>query len=214
MKEAQNAVRMQFEALDQQKQADTLGMWIFLATEVLFFGGMFMAYAAYRWFNPDVFVLASKELNLLAGSINTAVLLSSSLTMALADHFIHAGNKTNAQRLLTLTISLGLVFLLIKGYEYHEEYSHGLIPFINDQFQWEHGQADRAELFFNLYFLMTGMHALHLFLGCCLLTVMLFINRGRRTLFRPQMRIKLSALYWHFVDVVWVFLFPLFYLAR
>lgn len=214
MSEPSSIVKFQFDSLEQQRQADTLGIWVFLATEVMFFGGLFVAYAIYRWMNPSTFVAASQELNLIAGTLNTAVLLLSSLTMALADRFVNEGRLKLAQWLLSCTLAFGLLFLFIKAFEYHQEFSRQLIPFINDTFGWGKADPERAKLFFNLYFLMTGLHVVHLIIGCSLVGGTIPKIRREEYAVQSASKIKIIALYWHFIDVVWVFLFPLLYLAR
>lgn len=207
-------VKVQFDDLAQQHQANTLGMWIFLSTEVLFFGGLFLVYAVYRWSYSEVFISASPELSLMLGAINTAVLLSSSLTIAAAHLMIEAGRWRLMQYALMATLLLGFVFLGVKFYEYYLEFQHQLVPFVGEVFSWDKAQPERARLFFNLYFAMTGLHAIHLFIGCGLVTAMLLASLRSISVERVKSQIKLSALYWHFVDVVWVFIFPLLYLAR
>lgn len=214
MGERPSALRMQFEDLAQQEQADTLGMWTFLATEVLFFGGLFLVYAVYRWYFPGVFRAASQELNLVAGSFNTTVLLTSSFVIALADNLIEKGKQSTVRWLVVTTAVLGIVFLGIKAFEYHEEFSHHLVPFIDGAFHWDKADPLPTRLFFNLYFVMTGLHALHLLIGCSLLLIIALPLWTRIHPQRLPFFIKVSALYWHFVDIVWVFLFPLLYLVR
>ena len=204
----------QFDDLRQQRHADTLGMWIFLATEVLFFGALFLVYTVYRQANPGVFPAASQTLNLTAGTLNTAVLLTSSLTVALADHFIYGGKVRLAAFMLAVTLLLGLLFLLIKGYEYRLEFNHHLIPFLDQGFHWSGPNADATRLFFNLYFSMTGLHALHLLIGLLSIFVTLLLTLRHTNPIRLQSITRIVALYWHFVDLVWVFLFPLLYLVR
>lgn len=208
------ATRMQFDDQAQQSEANALGMWIFLATEVLFFGGALLAYTVYRWLHPAVFAEASQQLNLTIATVNTVLLLTSSLTVALAEWYSERADRPRTvQWLLLATAMLGLTFLVLKGFEYSEEYRHGLIPFLNQPFAWEGSDPDGATLFFNLYFTLTGLHALHLLIGCALLLVITLLHRRRRgrNFHEP---VRMTALYWHFVDVVWVFLFPLFYLVR
>jgi cytochrome c oxidase subunit 3 len=202
----------QFDDVDQQREASTLGMWIFLATEVLFFGGLLLAYSVYRSMYFPAFAEASKQLDVVLGSLNTAVLLCSSLTMAIAVHQAESGNVKWLVRFLGLTMLLGTVFLAIKFYEYYEKYREGLIP--GAHFTWHSNDPGHASLFFIAYFILTGMHALHMIIGIGLLGILARLaRRGRftRAYYTP---VELGGLYWHFVDVVWVFLFPLLYLVH
>lgn len=203
-----------FDDSRQQFEAASLGMWLFLVTEVLFFGGMFTGYTQYRYWYPDAFAVGSSQLNLALGTINTAVLLTSSLAMALAVHSAQTDRQPALVRWLLTTIVLGAVFLAIKGYEYHHKYVEHLVP--GSQFSFEHVPssvaAGNVELFFSFYFAMTGVHALHMVIGIGILLVLTFrAKRGEfgREYFTP---IEMVGLYWHFVDIVWVFLFPLLYL--
>ena len=209
MTESHSLVAHHFETLEQQRDASRLGMWTFLATEVLFFGGLFLAYVVYRAGYPEIFSEAGRRLNPVLGTINTVVLLTSSLTVALA---VHAGGEHRRKRMIYLmlaTMALGLLFLGIKGVEYYIDYEEHLIPGLN--FAWEGNDAARAQLFFTLYFIMTGLHALHMIIGISVLGVMTYLaTRGWYD--REPMPVELFGLYWHFVDVVWIFLFPLLYL--
>jgi cytochrome c oxidase subunit III len=200
----------QFDSLGQQKEAATLGMWVFLATEVLFFGGLFATYAIYRSWYPDAFMAASHELVIWAGTLNTAVLITSSLTMALAVHAAQTGERRLLILFLIATMLLGGVFLGIKAFEYRTEWVEHHVPGLNYQFEAKYYQ--HAQLFFSLYFVMTGLHAIHMIVGLAVLAVMLWWSvRGVITpeYYNP---IEVSGLYWHFVDIVWIFLFPLLYL--
>lgn len=205
-------VAMQFDDAAQQEQAATLGMWAFLATEVLFFGGMFAGYLVYRMWYPMAWAEASRELDLVLGTVNTAVLLGSSFTVALAVRSAQINQIEELRRLLLITLALGIVFLGIKGYEYAHKAEEHLVP--GTGFQWEgvESAAGAAQLFFSFYFVMTGCHALHMVIGLGLLSV-LWIQAGKGRFsseyFTP---VENVGLYWHFVDIVWVFLFPLLYL--
>jgi cytochrome c oxidase subunit 3 len=208
-----------FADMGQQRATATLGMWTFLATEVMFFGGLFAAFCVYRFTSPDAFALACRHLSVTLGSINTAVLLSSSLTVALAVRAGQTGDRKAQVRFLLATIVLGLVFLGIKGVEYSKEFEDHLVPGFNFSVSALHPPADapgrlvqHAELFFVFYFFMTGLHALHMIIGIgVFIAVAAMAERGR---FTPEYHtpLELSGLYWHFVDVVWVFLYPLLYL--
>ena len=199
-----------FEDLEQQHEASWLGMWVFLATEVMFFGGMFACYFVYRHWYLQAFASASNQLDVLLGGINTAVLICSSFTMALAVHSAETGRRKPLVVFLLLTIVLGLVFLGIKFYEYHTKFEEQLVP--GSSFRFEESLARPAEIFFSFYFAMTGMHAVHMVIGIGLLTALIF--RARRDRFSPVYHtpVELTGLYWHFVDIVWIFLFPLLYL--
>jgi cytochrome c oxidase subunit 3 len=218
-------VAHQFDDAEQQRSAATLGMWGFLATEVMFFGALFLCYAIYRSAYQDSFAAASAHLSRWLGGFNTLVLLTSSFTMALAVHWARAGDNRRVARFLTFTIVLGTVFLGIKAYEWTHEITHGLVP--GSMFRHElfpepaHAQelgpsgfSQHAELFYLAYFLMTGLHATHMIVGLGLLGVLVYLARRNR--FSPQYNtpVDMIGLYWHFVDIVWIFLFPLLYLIH
>jgi cytochrome c oxidase subunit 3 len=201
----------QFDDAEQQHEASWIGMWIFLATEVMFFGGLFTGYTVYRSAYAQAFADASNHLNVWLGTINTAVLIGSSFTMALAVRNAQLGDRRLIVRLLLLTIILGCVFLGTKFFEYYQKFGEHLVP--GSSFIYESPLARPAEIFFSFYFAMTGMHALHMIIGIGLLTALVFrASRGR---FSPAYYtpVELIGLYWHFVDIVWIFLFPLLYLV-
>jgi len=211
-----------FENLEQQTSAAQLGMWAFLATEVLFFGGVFTAYAVYRYWYPAAFAAGSDEQLVWVGAINTAVLLTSSLTMALAVQAAALGRRSALIRYLGLTILLGLVFLGVKVFEYRRDYLEGMVPGVwfnphsNTLEEWaKRGIHPRnVELYFVFYFVLTGLHALHMVIGMGVLGVQLVLaRRGWFSQAYPT-PIELTGLYWHFVDIVWIFLFPLLYLLH
>ncbi|MFL6452334.1 MAG: cytochrome c oxidase subunit 3 family protein [Bryobacteraceae bacterium] len=195
----------------QQMDADTLGMWTFLITEVLFFGGMFASYAVYRNMYYDAFASTSKYMNVPLGATNTGVLICSSLTMAMAVRSAQLSQRKALIRYLLLTMFFGAVFLGIKAYEYHEKWVEHLVPgfgFAYEQTQYIHN----AQILFFLYFAMTGMHAIHMIVGFGLLTYLVvkaYKNTFNSHYFTP---VEMIGLYWHFVDIVWIFLFPLLYL--
>ena len=199
-----------FDSLDQQREATTLGMWVFLVTEVLFFGGLFLVYSVYRTWYPQAFAAASHELDIMLGTINTAALITSSLTMALAVHAAQLGERKRLLLFLVLTMALGLTFLGIKGVEYYHKFAEHHVP--GPSFQFEKEYARHAQLFFSLYFLMTGLHALHMIIGLGIMTWMLFWSWNGTITTEYYSPIEISGLYWHFVDIVWIFLFPLLYL--
>ncbi len=202
----------QFETLEQQHLAGWLGMWIFLATEVMFFGGMFAGYAVYRWAYPAAFAAASRELEVLLGATNTLVLICSSLSMALAVHAAETGRRQRLIGLLLVTMALGGIFLGIKGVEYLHKFEHHLVP--GSGFVFAAPFERTAQIFFSFYFAMTGMHALHMVIGEGLLAAL--VIRAWRKEFTPEHHaaVEITGLYWHFVDIVWIFLFPLLYLIE
>jgi cytochrome c oxidase subunit 3 len=197
-----------FYSMEQQLEASTLGMWVFLVTEVMFFGGMFMAYLAYRTMYPEAWVAGSNHLNVPLGALNTGVLICSSLTMVLAVRAAQVGSRGGQIVNLILTILLGSVFLVVKYFEYKDKFDHHLVP--GPYFDPALPQAQ--QLFFSLYFMLTGVHAAHMVVGIGIMLVILVMAwRGR---FSPAYYtpVEVSGLYWHFVDIVWIFLFPLLYL--
>ncbi len=185
-------------------------MWIFLATELLLFGSLFTSFATYSALYPSAFREASRYLNLPLGAINTGVLLISSVTVVLALASVAANRRKTAICLLAATIALGLVFLALKLAEYVQHYQDHLAPGFG--FAYPGTDPEHAELFFILYFVMTGIHAFHLSIGIAIMTVLLiFVWRGRVSR-AHDLPLDLAGLYWHFVDVIWVFLYPVFYL--
>ena len=210
MAEARTTLAEQFEELPQQREASILGMWTFLATEVLFFGGMFLSYITYRSSYPDAFAEASKHTIVLFGTLNTGVLLTSSLTMVLAVHAIEENNVKGLIRYLLCTIALAAAFLVIKGIEYHQDLDEHLWPGRN----FKPGLPPQAQIFWFLYWAMTGLHALHVTIGIVVLSCLAVLaKRGRFSgvYYNP---VDVGALYWHFVDIVWIFLYPLLYLIN
>jgi len=205
------ALAHHFDNLEQQTEATTLGMWVFLLTEILFFGGLFLVYSVYRYLYPNAFAAASHELDITLGTINTAVLIGSSLTMALAVRAAQTGARPRVIVLLLLaTMLLGGVFLGIKATEYLHKFAEHHVP--GPYFQFEKEYFREAQIFFSLYFVMTGLHALHMIIG---IGIMLWMSwwalRGRFSA-DYYVPIEVAGLYWHFVDIVWIFLFPLLYL--
>jgi cytochrome c oxidase subunit III len=200
-----------FDSMAQQAEASTLGMWVFLVTEIMFFGGLFMAYLVYRHASPAGFQEASFELNRVWGTTNTAVLICSSLTMALA---VRAA-QTNAARgtqvvFLGITILFGLAFLGIKAIEYYDKFVHHHVP--GPYFHWDGQYPKAAEQFYSLYFAMTGLHALHMIIGIGIMSVIAVMAWRRIFDSEYYTPVEVAGLYWHFVDIVWIFLFPLLYL--
>jgi cytochrome c oxidase subunit 3 len=204
-------VAHQFDDTEQQFEASSLGMWVFLLTEVMFFGGLFVGYIVYRSAYPEAWALGSNTLDVMLGGVNTAVLIASSLTMALAVHYAQLGNRKLLVLFLVLTIVFGSVFLGVKAVEYSHKFHEHHVP--GPSFQFEGVHARGAQLFFSFYFAMTGMHALHMVIGIGILLVLAWMaSKGRFTAayFNP---IEMFGLYWHFVDIIWIFLYPLLYLV-
>jgi cytochrome c oxidase subunit 3 len=203
-------VAHQFDDAAQQADAASLGMWLFLATEILFFGVLFFAYGVARGRFPDAFAAASRHTNLVLGTINTAVLLTSSFTMALAVFAAGARRMRAAGWLLVLTAALGVAFACIKLTEYALDYHGHLVPALNFTFDARYAQG--AELFFWLYFATTGAHLAHLSIG-----IAIALTFAWRCLHAPAGRlpeqVETAGLYWHFVDLVWIFLYPCLYLV-
>ena len=212
MTEPQGAFPLQhhFDDPDQQSESATLGMWAFLATEVLFFGGLFTAYAVYRSSYSEAFAEASRHLDVRLGTINTVVLIGSSLTMAMAVWAAQTGRRLQQVMYLLGTILLGSVFLGIKAVEYGHKFHEHLVP--GPHFMFTGAEPDHSQIFFSLYFVMTGMHALHMVIGIALLAILAV--RAHLGRFTPVYNtpVELTGLYWHFVDIVWIFLFPMLYL--
>jgi cytochrome c oxidase subunit 3 len=198
----------QFEDAPQQYEASRLGMWAFLATEILFFGGLFMAYVLYRHTYPDAFALGSRETNLVFGTLNTFILLTSSLTMALAVHAAQSGDNRAVFRNLAWTLAFAGGFLVVKGFEYHEDFVKLLVP--GAHFNPE--LPPRVDLFFWIYWAMTGLHACHVLVGIGLLAVLTWMARRGSFSAEYHTPVEMIGLYWHFVDLVWIFLYPLLYL--
>jgi cytochrome c oxidase subunit III len=200
----------QFTTLEQQHDARTFGVWVFLLTELMLFGGLFTAYAAYRYVYPATFGEGSRHLDALIGATNTAVLILSSVMMALAVNSAQLNRRRSLIVFLLLTMAFGTLFLGIKGVEYYQHFRDGFAPGVNWTFTGQN--AGPLELFFILYFAMTGLHAIHLTVGIGLVLIMA-LRAWHRDFeggyFTP---VEMTALYWHFVDVVWIFLFPLLYL--
>ena len=200
-----------FDDMGQQAEASTLGMWVFLVTEIMFFGGLFMVYLLYRYRSPEGFAEASNHLNVIWGAANTVVLIVSSLTMALAVRAAQTSASAKSQvGWLVATMILGTAFLGVKVIEYADKFEHHLVPGPN--FQWPGTYPAAAEQFYSIYFSMTGLHALHMIIGIgimLVITVMAWRRQFDEHYYTP---VEVAGLYWHFVDIVWIFLFPLLYL--
>jgi cytochrome c oxidase subunit 3 len=214
-------VAVQFDNAEQQRAAATFGIWVFLATEVLFFGGMIVAYVVYRHQYPEVFGAASHHLNVWIGGAMTAILLLGSLLVAISDHLIEGDDDPRRIRnavflRLSITAALGVAFLSCEFTEYYELISEGLFPgtkFDNGAFAAASFGGRSAQLYFTLFFCMTGLHALHMIVG---VSLVLAVAIGVRWFGRPRSwanTLNVVGLYWHFVDIVWIFLYPLFYLV-
>jgi cytochrome c oxidase subunit 3 len=200
-----------FDDMAQQMEASTLGMWVFLVTEIMFFGGLFTAYLVYRHASPEGFAEASHHLNVTWGAVNTIVLIVSSLTMALAVRSaqISAPPKTQVAW-IGATMLLGATFLGVKAIEYTDKFTHHLVPGPN--FHWEGRHPAPAQMFYSLYFCMTGLHAMHMIIGLGIMTVIGIMALRRQFDADYYTPVEVAGLYWHFVDIVWIFLFPLLYL--
>ncbi len=199
----------QFVSAEQQRHAVTFGMWIFLATEVLFFGGLLVIYSAYRIWYPQEFAIGSRHLDIFLGTLNTAILLTSSFFMAGA---ITAGEKLDRRTSATLlffTSICGVAFLCVKGFEWYTAIHDGFWPGV----RWVTyvPQPHGVKLFYSLYFALTGLHGLHVIIGITLVAATALRFSRMKTFAPNQNRLKLIGLYWHFVDIVWIFLYPLLY---
>ena len=231
-----------FETMEQQKEASTLGMWLFLLTEVLFFGGLFFVYMLYRVWYFDAFAEASRTLAISWGALNTAVLIFSSLTMAMAVRSAQTSQRKATVNWLILTMVLGAVFLGVKVIEYADKFEHHHVPGPNFVWAAEHavapaeggaaaepapaaeaGHAPAAnasdlqlltQIYFSLYFTMTGLHALHMIVGVGIMAVILWMSLKGRFDAHYYNPVEMAGLYWHFVDLVWIYLFPLLYLVE
>lgn len=206
------ALRMQFDTTEQQQEASTLGMWIFLITEMMFFGAMFTAYTVYRGWYPAVFAIASTSLSAAVGAINTCVLLLSSFTMVMAVRAAQLGQRRMIVIFLILTLVFGCTFLGVKAYEWHEKFADHHIPGQASFYLEGTTQQGPAQLFFSLYFIMTGLHALHMVIGVGILLNLIILARRGRFSAAYYTPVDAVGLYWHFVDIIWIFLFPLLYL--
>jgi cytochrome c oxidase subunit III len=247
---APSLVSPQFEDRAQQKESATLGMWVFLSTEVLFFGALFTCYTIYRHQWPDAFRQGSLDLKWYMGGVNTAVLLVSSFCMAMAVHSAAIGSNPRIIRWLILTICVGGIFLGIKGTEYYIEYKEHLVPGLNfsltepdekdiggfcrmlkhfehwfdkataqdagleNEKPWPHRRQPNEELFMLFYFIMTAIHATHMLIGISVMCVLIAMARRRAFSAKYHNPVEMFGLYWHFVDIVWIFLYPTLYLLR
>ena len=196
------------EHLHRDDEGSKLGMWLFIFNELLFFGGLFITYAVFRFVHQEAFNFASQELDVRLGAINTVILLISSATIAMSISTIKMGNKRQTLILLTITLFLAIVFLVNKYFEWGAKIEHGLFP--SSEMLAELGAGDT--MFYGLYFAMTGLHALHILIGIILIAIVINrVNKEKTNQHNHQIQENVG-LYWHLVDVIWVFLFPLFYL--
>lgn len=203
-------LREQFATPDQQRETASIGMWIFLITEVMLFGGLFMAYTVYRLSAPQAFDTGSSEMEITLGAINTAVLICSSFTMALAVHSAETGKTRLLALFLITTMIIGAIFIGIKFTEYYLHYRDHKVPGFWFEF---HGiNAAKVQMFFVFYFIMTGLHALHMTIGLGVLSVLLFRTLLGSFSAAYHTAVDLGGLYWHFIDIVWVFLYAVFYI--
>jgi len=200
----------QFEDVDQQREAVSLGMWAFLVTEVMLFGGVFAGYAVCRNLFPEAFAEASNKLNVVLGAVNTAVLICSSLTMAVAVRSVQLNRQRQLALFLILTLVLGTTFLGIKVVEYSHKFHEHLFP--GGSFHAEGVHAPQMQIFFSFYFVMTGLHAIHMIVGISIMLFLLLQARRGRFSAEYNSPVEVAGLYWHFVDIVWIYLFPLLYL--
>ena len=207
MSDASPLLREPWPSLERQKVAVSFGMWVFIASEVLFFGGLFLAYTVYRHLDAEAFKAAARETEVFYGATNTAVLLTSSLTMAMAVKASEEGLRRMTLWCLGTTAALGLAFLVIKGFEYHSDLEKGLWP--GPDFPL-HPAA--TQLFWAFYWIATGIHAVHLTVGIGIVTV-IAVQLKRGTLPVEATRFEGVALYWHLVDTIWIFLLPMLYLV-
>ena len=212
---AQHSLQHHFANMEQQRESSNLGMWLFLVTEIMFFGGLFTAYLVYRLLHPGAFEFGSQHMEFWLGTFNTVILLCSSLTVALSVHAAQLGHTKITAILLIITVLMGFGFLGIKGVEYHNHWVEGSFPghwWHMDTSTLRGDDVNAAQLFFFIYFVMTGLHALHVIIGMVLLSfIAFFALRGRYTA-EYHTPVHVSGLYWHFVDLVWIFLYPLLYL--
>jgi cytochrome c oxidase subunit 3 len=210
-------VYFQYEDIDQQQETYILGMWAFIVQEIMFFGPLFLMYTLYRWKFQGGFYTFSQKLDYWLGGLNTTVLLFSSFTMALAVHYAQR-KQTKAQlRCLGVTLACGFGFLIIKAIEYSEKFAHNLFP--NSSFVWPPhgyeylgGNPDHARLFFSLYFATTGLHGLHVLVGMICIAALMVLTVRKAPTITDYVPTEIIGLYWHFVDLVWIFLYPLYYL--
>ena len=199
-----------FSDSSQQKESAKLGMWLFLLTEILLFGGLFCAYAIFRAWYPEMFVNAHRELNQVLGAINTLVLITSSLTMALSIHSLQINKSKRAAGYLALTLLFATIFLVIKYFEYSHKIHLGQLP--GKFYTYAGLEGTNPHIFFSIYFTMTGLHGIHILIGMIIIAVMMIKSAQNKFSSDYYTPVELTGLYWHLVDLIWIFLFPLLYL--
>ncbi|MEE4287099.1 MAG: cytochrome c oxidase subunit 3 family protein [Mariniphaga sp.] len=206
MKQAKHVIHDHYDA-----EASKIGMWLFIFTELLLFGVLFVIYAVYRYINHEAFHLAAEELDTFIGAVNTVILLVSSMTIAMSTTSLQKKNKALTLALAGITLILGVVFLVNKYFEWGAKFDHGIFP--GSEYLTENLSQGEI-LFFGLYFIMTGLHALHIIIGLVLIAVVMWkVYTGSVHAERAAL-LENSGLYWHLVDIIWIFLFPLFYLIH
>ncbi|MCC5906146.1 MAG: cytochrome c oxidase subunit 3 family protein [Balneolaceae bacterium] len=195
---------------DQQFEASKMGMWVFLVTEILFFGGLFLAYIVYRAWYPELYLLASEELHTFWGAVNTVVLIGSSLTVAMAIRSAQLNQIKGLIINLWITIGLACVFMVIKYFEYAEKFGKGILP--GGYYTYEGIEHEQANIFFSIYYMMTGLHGIHVLVGIGLMLWLVY--KAKKKVFHSgyYTPVEITGLYWHLVDIIWIFLFPLLYL--
>jgi len=210
VKEKPKHLQHYFVDSDQQFEASKMGMWIFLVTEILFFGGLFAAYIVYRSWYPELYLMASTELDAFWGTVNTVVLICSSLTVAMAIRSAQLNQIKGLIINLWITIGLACVFMVIKFFEYQEKFHKGIYP--GEYYTYEGIAHDQANIFFSIYYMMTGLHGVHVVIGIGLMLWLVY--KAKKGVFSSQYytHVEITGLYWHLVDIIWIFLFPLLYL--
>ncbi len=203
---------VQHHFVDSEQQFDSakLGMWLFLVTEVLFFGGLFVAYIVYRAWNPELFTLAATQLDTVMGGINTLVLIGSSLTMALAIRYAQLNDAKKSFWMLGATIAAALVFMVIKYFEYTHKFHLGIFP--GEAYTFTGIDHPKAHIFFSIYYMMTGLHGIHVLIGIGLIGWLMVKTKRGAFSAEYYTPVEITGLYWHLVDLIWIFLFPLLYL--
>lgn len=205
-------VQHHFVDSDQQFDTSKFGMWVFLVNEILFFGGLFCAYIIYRAWYPELFTEAALELNTFWGAVNTVVLIGSSLTVAMAIRSVQKNQMKGLKINLLITIALAIVFMVIKGFEYTHKFEYGIFP--GEFYTYDGLDHPQAPIFFSIYYMLTGVHALHVIIGIGL--IYWIYLRAKRGEFSSEYYtpVEITGLYWHLVDLIWIFLFPLLYLIE
>jgi cytochrome c oxidase subunit 3 len=203
-------VQHHFTDSEQQRESAKLGMWIFLLTEVLLFGGLFVAYGIFRAWYPEMFYNAHKQLNVLMGTVNTVVLITSSLTMALSIRSMQVNDKKMTRLYLVLTLLFAFTFLVIKYFEYSHKIELGQLP--GNMYTFTGVEGNNPHIFFSIYFAMTGLHGIHVLIGMLVISWVLYRTGKNHFSAEYYTPIEMAGLYWHLVDLIWIFLFPLLYL--